>query len=208
MSQKGTKPLVSRTQLFPCPHYVFCDTFNCRNVAKWFVGRPDGPRQCTFKLCDDCARDLSTIVPEQLRDSEYTKQLLSEELRASITQNLEVEIAEKLRGEFEAEYQAKLEAQLNAFQPAEIGHEKLPSDFIDNESSPKDDEQRAGAQVFRCLDCNFEASSPAELAAHKKEHDAAQGGSNSDANESATEPPKPKRLSPQERLAQRRAGQK
>lgn len=55
-------------QFFPQPFpSAPCDTFNCRNRAKWFIGRPDGPLNICLRLCDDCARVILLNLPAELR---------------------------------------------------------------------------------------------------------------------------------------------
>lgn len=56
-----TKPV-----LHECPYHVTCDTYNCRTMAKWFLGREDEPLQLKHKLCDSCAKHLVTNLPKEL----------------------------------------------------------------------------------------------------------------------------------------------
>jgi len=61
------------TQVFPQknPH-SYCDAFNCRNRARWFIGRPgDGLalRLC-YKVCDDCLKTIARSIPHELVSSE------------------------------------------------------------------------------------------------------------------------------------------
>jgi|GEM_PF-7127172 hypothetical protein len=46
----------------------FCDTLNCRNTATWFIGRPDPPEsmRCSQRVCEQCARDILSRLPEPL----------------------------------------------------------------------------------------------------------------------------------------------
>lgn len=54
-------------QFFPQPFpSAPCDTFNCRNRAAWFVGRPDGPLNICLRLCDDCAKAVLANLPAEL----------------------------------------------------------------------------------------------------------------------------------------------
>lgn len=55
--------------LFRCEFFVPCDVFNCTNEANWYVGRQDGPLAATFKLCDECAKQMLVNVPKELRDA-------------------------------------------------------------------------------------------------------------------------------------------
>ncbi len=57
---------MAKNSLFPCPFALPCDTFNCSQPARWFVGNPDGPLSVAWKLCDDCARSLLDNPPKEL----------------------------------------------------------------------------------------------------------------------------------------------
>lgn len=54
------------TTLFKCGFKVPCDTYGCRSMADWYVGREDGPLNSTFKLCTDCAKHMVNNLPEEL----------------------------------------------------------------------------------------------------------------------------------------------
>lgn len=41
---------------------VTCEIFGCRNVAKHFIGRPDGPLSLMLNVCDDCLQDILDSV--------------------------------------------------------------------------------------------------------------------------------------------------
>lgn len=58
---------VSVAQIHKFPFGLSCDTFSCVKPAKWQIGRPDGPLSVNHKLCDDCARDVLSNIPEELR---------------------------------------------------------------------------------------------------------------------------------------------
>ena len=192
------KPIKSRAQLFPCPHYVFCDIFNCRGIAKWFVGRPDGPRQATFKLCDNCARDLVGLVPDELRDDGATMEMVKQQLTEQIRAELDKKYAAELR-----ELEEKL---LTAQATIEALQESQPEKGKPDENPEPDETDEEKPQIYRCLDCNYEASSAEELAEHKKDHDAPPS-EESPEEEKPQEPKKSgslRKMTPQERLALRR----
>lgn len=96
MSKNEPKPIKSMTQLFPCPHHVFCDIFNCRAVAKWFVGRPDGPLQCTFKLCPACAKSLVNMSPAELVDADFVQQASADAFRQEIVAAVRAEYEKRI----------------------------------------------------------------------------------------------------------------
>ena len=37
---------------------VYCDTYNCRRRADWWLGNPDGPIQLNMQLCSECKESL------------------------------------------------------------------------------------------------------------------------------------------------------
>jgi hypothetical protein len=37
---------------------VFCDSYNCKNIATLRIGNPEGPPQLFMQLCRDCAISL------------------------------------------------------------------------------------------------------------------------------------------------------
>ena len=55
------------TQIYPCTYVVPCETYNCRNRAKWFVGRPDAPVSTNYRLCDTCAKSIVENLPDELK---------------------------------------------------------------------------------------------------------------------------------------------
>lgn len=56
-----------KARLAPCTYFVFCDTFNCDQPAKWFLYNPDGPLSPASRLCEDCAKAVVAEAPEELR---------------------------------------------------------------------------------------------------------------------------------------------
>jgi hypothetical protein len=61
-------PHKSRPQLFPNPFSSApCDIFNCNRRAKYFIGRPDGPLSIGFRICEDCARSVIDLLPDELK---------------------------------------------------------------------------------------------------------------------------------------------
>lgn len=46
---------------------IFCETYNCRNRAAWFIGRPDGPRSIWSNLCQECVENMIRTMPEELK---------------------------------------------------------------------------------------------------------------------------------------------
>lgn len=52
-------------KIFPCTmRGVFCDIFNCRKQAGWFVGKPGGPIGGHMKLCDGHKEELVVSMKE------------------------------------------------------------------------------------------------------------------------------------------------
>lgn len=47
---------------------IYCQSFNCSNRAAYSVGRCIGPISLKMNICEQCAIDLLTNVPEGLRD--------------------------------------------------------------------------------------------------------------------------------------------
>lgn len=53
---------------------IFCETYNCRNRAAWFVGRPDGPRSIWSNLCQECVENMIRTMPEELKNNYVPKE--------------------------------------------------------------------------------------------------------------------------------------
>ncbi len=60
----------NKAQFFPQPFLSFCDSYNCTNVAKYFIGRPDGPLNACHKVCPQCAQSIVQSIPEELQPPE------------------------------------------------------------------------------------------------------------------------------------------
>ena len=61
-------PNKSKPQLFPNPFSsASCDIFNCSRRAKYFIGRPDGPLSIGLRICEDCARSVIDLLPDELK---------------------------------------------------------------------------------------------------------------------------------------------
>ena len=75
---------VSVAQIHKFPFGLPCDTFSCVKPAKWQIGRPDGPLSVNHKLCDDCARDVLSNIPEELRTLEPAATAKSEPARIGL----------------------------------------------------------------------------------------------------------------------------
>ena len=198
MSHQVTKPIQSRTQLFPCPHHVYCDIFNCRQIAKWFIGRPDGPRQCTFKLCPDCAKSLSNLVPAELVDTDFEINFKKEEIRR--------EIEAEIRTEYEERYLLEQKENLESLrQQLEDIKNNQTNDYVDDLVDVEDQQPVENKRIYRCLDCNHEAESVEALSEHKKIHDPSYIPPTIQQSETPTQPAsKPSKQTTAERLAQRR----
>jgi|BioPla2DNA2_1021312.scaffolds.fasta_scaffold14672_2 hypothetical protein len=66
----------TKAQIFPCTmRGAFCDIFNCRTQAKWFIGRPDGPLvpDRAMKLCDKHIHEVIKSIPDELLPFEPEK---------------------------------------------------------------------------------------------------------------------------------------
>lgn len=46
---------------------LFCEEYNCRNRASWFIGRPDGPRNLWKNICQECMENMIRTIPEELK---------------------------------------------------------------------------------------------------------------------------------------------
>lgn len=213
------KPIKSRTQLYPCPYHAQCDIYHCLNRAAWFVGRPDGPISTTFKLCEDCAKDLSNLIPKELMDDSTQREKITAEVIESFKQSDEYL---QLVNDYETQIH-QLQAQVTT-QPEPVIETDAVLEALKNESlltekqfeaakklldpeptdkSNDDTPQEKPNVVYRCLDCNYEAKSEDELAEHQKSHE--------QKTEAPSEPPakqnsKGKRMSAQERLKHRTTG--
>lgn len=54
----------SKAKLSPCVlKGTYCDIFNCRTTAKWFIGRMDGPLNLPMKLCDHHLQEIISTIP-------------------------------------------------------------------------------------------------------------------------------------------------
>lgn len=47
-----------KCELMSQPFTIHCDTYNCRQIAQYQIGNPEGPRSLMLKLCPDCAENL------------------------------------------------------------------------------------------------------------------------------------------------------
>ncbi len=59
----------NHAQVFPCTmRGAFCDIFNCRTQAKWFIGRPDGPcnPERALKLCEEHLEQVIASIPREM----------------------------------------------------------------------------------------------------------------------------------------------
>lgn len=49
-----------------CEHTsIYCDTFNCSNNSRYYVGHPDVPHIGT-KICEECAINIVRNLPQEL----------------------------------------------------------------------------------------------------------------------------------------------
>ena len=75
-----------------------CDGYSCFNVAKWFVGKKDGPLFLMLRLCDDCKESLVDSIINLDRDG----------LKKRIEEIEEMENEEKRKEKFDGkEYVCK-----------------------------------------------------------------------------------------------------
>lgn len=49
----------NKAQVWPCGLPVFCDVFSCQSMARWYIGRPDGPFNIVMKVCDGCKESIA-----------------------------------------------------------------------------------------------------------------------------------------------------
>lgn len=60
--------MAGEATMHPCEHTtIYCDTFNCSNGSKYYVGHPDVPYIGT-KICEECARNIVRNLPQELFD--------------------------------------------------------------------------------------------------------------------------------------------
>jgi len=52
---------------------IFCETYNCRNRAKWFIGNPQGPRNTWINLCDECLQSVYGSMPDSVKPAKVYK---------------------------------------------------------------------------------------------------------------------------------------
>ena len=46
---------------------IFCETYNCRNRAAYFIGNPQGPRTKFTNLCNDCLKSIFESMPDTIK---------------------------------------------------------------------------------------------------------------------------------------------
>lgn len=52
--------------MHPCEHTtIFCDTFDCQGLSKYYVGHPAVP-YIGVKICEECARNIVRNLPQEL----------------------------------------------------------------------------------------------------------------------------------------------
>lgn len=149
-----------KATLYPCPFTsVGCDIYNCQNRVRWYVGRPDGPASVTFKLCDECAKNLVATAPAELVEG-----------GADLESKLEAKFEKKLAAE-----KAKFEEVAGGLQNT-IGelivkvkkqNEKAAAPVV--EEKPPEEVDTSGA-VYRCLECDKEFETKSGLSAHMRKH--------------------------------------
>lgn len=83
---------MANSLFFPLPYTnIFCDNFNCRERAKWYIGRPDGPVSSTWKVCHSCAEHMLANLPAELAvKSLDSVQTIVDESTTSITEQHQV----------------------------------------------------------------------------------------------------------------------
>lgn len=60
---------ISGVKIFECTmRGVFCDIFNCRKQAEWFIGKPGGPIGGHMKLCGDHKQELIDSLREGITE--------------------------------------------------------------------------------------------------------------------------------------------
>ena len=52
------KVMRDKPQIISNSYGTFCDTFNCTNPATYLIGRPDGPLDLCYQVCDKCLADI------------------------------------------------------------------------------------------------------------------------------------------------------
>jgi hypothetical protein len=70
---------MSEFQLFDCDLKVPCDTFQCYNRAKYYVGKPDQSKGVLVgHICEKCATELVKNLPSELNVNESVDRLVQE----------------------------------------------------------------------------------------------------------------------------------
>lgn len=60
---------MSGAQFIDCEHdTIYCDTFNCSNGSRYYIGHPDVP-YLGIKVCAECAKNIIKTIPAELYDS-------------------------------------------------------------------------------------------------------------------------------------------
>lgn len=151
-----------RAALFPCTYTnIFCDTFNCRNMVRWYVGREDGPLSTVHRLCEACAKNVVATAPPELVDgSEQLKAQITAEVQAAYESHTKV-----LKAEYE-ERNAKLRQTIE-----EMTQRLQQQDQVARtvEDKPPEVEHTEGA-IFRCLECDREFKTKLALSSHMRTH--------------------------------------
>jgi hypothetical protein len=153
----------STLTIHPCPFGDRpCDNHICRNAKgykKYFIGFV-GLAVPKPIFCEECIKHLLANVPKEL-----------------IPEAIDLEA--KLRKEITAEYDAKLDELVKATETAleqkyQAIIEKLQQELPDesdqpDQSQPAEDEgDDQEPEIFRCLDCGFEAKSASGLDSHRR----------------------------------------
>lgn len=52
---------------------IFCETFNCRNPAEYFIGHPEGPLMLLRNICGECRESIMDALIEEDRQGLFER---------------------------------------------------------------------------------------------------------------------------------------